>query len=141
MKQWTEWCLEFQFQLLDLPENISFMQFIVSQLWPWVRDACRTSPFFMWVCSNVMWNVPKFVRFILATFPMVLSILLTSSNFVPCLRILCCGHHHHHMVWIWNPPWFHLSSTFSIFYKLIKTEAEICCYDLEGVTGMGKSFK
>nr|POE54840.1 hypothetical protein CFP56_36105 [Quercus suber] len=23
--------------------------------------------------------------------------------------------------------------TFSIFYNLIKTEAEICCYDLEGV--------
>ena len=98
------------------------------QLWPQIHDAFRTSSFFMWVYSNVFWNIPKFAL-CLSTFPMVLNILLTCSNFVPCLRIVCCFHNQ--IIWTWNPSWFHWTSSFSIFYELSENVAEICREDTE----------
>ena len=69
------------------------------------------------------------LHFCLSTFPMVLNILLTCSNFVPCLRIVCCFHNQ--IIWTWNPSWFHWTSSFSIFYELSENVAEICWEDTE----------
>ena len=132
VEKWREWCLTAPIWL----KNISFMNLLdinCDRKFTMPLELPHFSCEFTQMSSDIFLNS----YFCLSAFPMVLSILLTSSNFVPCLRILCCFHNK--IIWIWNPPWFHWCSSFSIFYKLSENVVGNCWEDMERVIGMCKS--